>query len=125
VDEARIFGRYILGSEPCERAVALYAQHRAEIDDGAAENEAHLVAYALKEPWAIPCLDAALALVQPHALLRRKLLFLAAVLEAQPEHCDAFLPRERSPWYAFAVAWSLVRAAACAVAGLALLAVAR
>ena len=120
-DEARTFGRYVLGQSPCERAVALYARFGGDVGGERGERDAAIVRFAAHNAWSIAPLDAALAFFHPDALLRRKLLFLGAILEAQPEHCDAFLPRDRSPWYALAVGASLVRGAFNLAAGALLL----
>ena len=54
--------------------------------------DCQLVDFAVRRPWALPLLDTACALLRPKAVLREKLLRLAAILEARPENADDFLP---------------------------------
>jgi len=100
VSEARAFGRYVLGREINDRAVNLYVRASERLgydgDDPA-------VRFSREHRWSIGALDGALALTKRDALLRKKLLLMSAVLETQPEYCDSFLPRDRSPLYAFSV----------------------
>jgi hypothetical protein len=65
-------------------------------------------------------LDSGLALVRPHAELRRRLYLLFALLEATPEYADRFLPAARRPWYVIYIAWVGARAAVKGLLGSAL-----
>lgn len=117
-DEAASFGRYLLGREIGAASCATYARAAGEL--GYDEADA-VTNFALQRPWSIAPLDGALALVRSDALLRKKLLLMAAVLETQPEYCDDFLPRERCTRDAIAVAASVARAGVLAAFGLLLL----
>ncbi len=77
--------------------------------------------FASTRPWSMPALDGALALIDPSALLRKKVLLMAAVLESQPEYCDAFLPRDRPLSDLLSVAVAVARGVVLAAAGLLLL----
>jgi hypothetical protein len=114
--EARTFGRHLLGREIGESAVQLYV--RALAAEGSAGESDALVRYAVARPWTIGALDGAYALTNPGAPLRRKLLLMAAILEAQPEYCDAFLPSNKPFWYPAVVAWTLARGAVLTGIGL-------
>lgn len=93
IQEARIFGRYVIGRDIDDAAAELYARAASVLDyDGSDE----LVRFALEQPRLLGALDGVLALINPGTLLRRKLLLMAAILEARPDYCDAFLPRERT-----------------------------
>jgi hypothetical protein len=118
--EAQVLARYLLGRDAVAEAVQLY--ERACADEGdAPEDERRVLRFALARPWSIAALDGALALVRPHALLRRRVLLMTAILEARPDYCAEFLPARRSGWYALAIAWVALRAAVQTCAGLALL----
>jgi len=116
--EAAAFGEYLLGREIDAESRQIYARAAAELHYDVTDAATR---FALRRPWSIGALDAALALTQPAALLRRKLLLMAAVLEARPEYCDAFLPRERRKRDALIVAAVAVRAALLGLLGLVLL----
>lgn len=120
--EAAIFGRYLLGCEVVAESCETYARAVGELHYDAPDATTR---FALRRPWSIGALDAALALTQPAAPLRRKLLLMAAVLEARPEYCDAFLPRERPRRDVVSVAAAVLRAGILALLGFALLPLAR
>jgi len=92
--EAAALGRHILGrpvdSEFVERYVAAHAHLPLEARD---PGDAAVLDFALAHPVFLPCLDAAAALTRPEALLHRKAILLAAILEASPRYADQFLPR--------------------------------
>jgi hypothetical protein len=117
-DEARTFGRYVVGREIDQRVADLYARASRELG---CESHDRVAQFALRHPWSIGALDAALALTASDAPLRKKLLLMAAILETQPEYCDAFLPRDRMAYGSAMVAYALARAALLAAAGVVLL----
>jgi len=123
-EEARLFGRHILGSPGIDGAAAArYAEGCAKLFAGPEpRRELALVAFAVRRPWALPFLDAACGLVAPHALLRRKLLLLLAVLEATTTHVAAFTPSPQPRWRLLLglACWGLL-GAGLAVVGLCLL----
>lgn len=87
--QARLFGRYLLGETPEEPFLERYV---AASDTLFSDPPGPVVRFALRWPRALPFLDAASALVRPRGPLRSRLLVMAAVLEASPEHADRFLP---------------------------------
>jgi hypothetical protein len=118
LDEGAVIGRYLLGHEINERTQALYSRAAHEL--GYDRDDA-ITLFARSRPWALAALDGALALSNTDASLRKKLLLMAAVLEAQPEYAGYFLTHDRAPFEFFAVAWRVVRGWSLAVAGLCLL----
>jgi hypothetical protein len=120
-DEALVFGRYLVGRDIGEDLVALYVRGAEALAHEGDERERRIALFAVSQPWSLAAIDGALAVTQPRALLRRKLLLLTAILEASTEYCAEFLPAERSPVYALVVGWTLVRGAFAACAGLVLL----
>jgi hypothetical protein len=94
-DEARIFGRYLIGTVPSAELVARYADAVTRLfpdPDGARDRA--LLGFVRRHPWSVGCLDAAAALVAKDSRLRQRLLVMAAVLETTPEGAAEFLPRE-------------------------------
>jgi hypothetical protein len=121
--EATVLGRYILGRDVSPQLAERYASACAVLHRGPhADADVAVVEFALRHPRLLPCLDAALGLRRPDALLRRKLLTLVAVLEASPDHADFFAPRSVSKIGAIArlAAWGAAAAVKC-VAGMVLL----
>jgi len=117
-DEAASFGRYLLGREIDAASCDLYRTAARALAYGSADR---ITRFALRNPWSIAPLDGALALVQPDAPLRKKLLLMAAILETRPDYCDDFLPRDRSVRDAIAVAAGVARAGVLAAFGMLLL----
>jgi hypothetical protein len=122
-DEARRFARYLVRAEPGAAELERYARacDRLFPPPQSPADEA-LVAFARRHPRALPWLDAACALRRPEALLRRRLLLLAAILETTPRFAPRFLPRHASAAGLLQrLAGHGVRAAAAAALGLLLL----
>lgn len=96
-DEARVLGRYLVGTEPPPALVARWAEAVQTLGLGpTSPADAAIVAFARRHPWSVGPLDTASGLLRRGGLLRQKLLVLAAVLEASPEFADEFLPRSVS-----------------------------
>jgi hypothetical protein len=96
--EGAILGRYLLGREAPPPALQRYAEGCARLFvDPPSPDDAALVAFAVRHPWSLPCLDAAAGLLRPRSLLRQKLILMLAVLETLPECADDFLPAARPP----------------------------
>lgn len=114
-DEAAAYGRYVMGFEIDGAARDAYARAASTLGYDASDA---ITRFVQRHPWALPGLDAALALTRPDTLLRKKLLLMAAVLETRPEYSAAFLPRDRSWMDVAGVALSVLRAGLLAVFGL-------
>lgn len=122
--EARLLSCYLLGIEPSPELAKRYVAAHAKLLGPEPPSEQALADYCLDHPWAIGPLDAACALLRPHALLRKKILLMAAILEASPDHADDFLPHAYPTWSLLPrLAWWGSCAAAKALLGLPLLAV--
>jgi len=89
--------RHLIGREADPAVLARYAEGCRKLFEGTPDHPggAHL-AFALRHPWSLPCLDAACGLLQPQGILRKKLFLMLAILETTPRHADLFLPQPRS-----------------------------
>jgi hypothetical protein len=99
-----------LDHDPPEELIARYVAASEEIfpplptADGAA-----LLAFVDRHPGTLPFVDAAAGVLRPGSLLRKKILLMAAILEASVHHTREFLApppgRGRTllalSWYAF------------------------
>ena len=87
-EEARRFARHLLAVEPSaelrDRYIAAARQLFAGVPDAT-------VRFVRTHPWSLPWLDAACGLARPRCELRQRLLLMAAVLEASPEHAARVL----------------------------------
>lgn len=125
--EARALARYLLRLDPAPALVERYADACAVLfPDPPTRADDALLRFAVRHPRLIAPLDAAAAIVLPGALLRRRILVMAAILETTPEHAERFLPRARSPLALFLILLRTALAGALHVAvGLPLLVWAR
>jgi hypothetical protein len=93
--EARIFARYLIGTDPAPQHIARYldAENRLSPDCNDLDPAGSFVR---RHPWAIGPLDSASALLRPDSRFRAGMLRMAAILEASPQFADRFLPECRS-----------------------------
>jgi hypothetical protein len=90
--EAERLGRYLVGRPPAPALVARYARAVATLDLAIAPDEARGWRLAARVPGALRLIDGGLALTKPDGTVRRRVHMMLAILEASPDHCDAFLP---------------------------------
>ncbi|MDQ3109362.1 MAG: hypothetical protein M3R17_05665 [Bacteroidota bacterium] len=94
--EAEIFGRYLLGGKfPNSKSISLYIsamELRPVVPLG---RDKKIMKFILKNPRSIGMFDSALAFSKRKSSVRRKILFMSAILETQPEYAELFLPQER------------------------------
>ena len=96
--EARALGRMILRMQVDAEFVERYVQAHDHLFTGPQlPRELAIVRFAVLHPLILSCLDAAAAFTQPDALLHKKALLMAAILETSPRYADEFLPR-RCGW---------------------------
>lgn len=87
--EALVFGRYLVGREPSEDLVDRYRRANERLFGSPGPEEQVIIDFALRRPWSLPMLDAALGLTQSASLLRKKLLVMTAIVETTPEYLDS------------------------------------
>jgi hypothetical protein len=98
--EAEVFGKYLLGGKtPVEKAISLYMEAMQLRPAKPIGRDEKILRFVLKNPSFTGLFDSALAFSSKKSILRRKILFMSAILETQPEYADLFLPKERSWFY--------------------------
>ena len=116
--EAEVFGRYLLGGRsPNPKSISLYISAMTLRPASAIGRDEKILKFVLKNPRSIGMIDGALAFSKKKSIVRRKILFMSAILETQPEYADLFLPQERSWFYNIYIFWVGFRAVIKAVAG--------
>lgn len=118
--EAARLGRYLVGRPPAPPLTARYACALATLGLEIAPDEAPAWRLTERVPMSLALVDGGLALAKPNGTVRRRLHAMLAILEASPDHGDAFLPiafRARD-W--IVVALAALRAAVAGAAGLVL-----
>lgn len=116
--EAEILGRYLLdGKSPNAKSSSLYVAAMNLRPANPLGKDEKILKFVLKNPRSIGMIDSALAFSKKKSLIRRKILFMSAILETQPEYADLFLPHERKWEYNLYIFWVGFRAVVKAVAG--------
>jgi hypothetical protein len=117
-EEAEIFGRYLLsGKTPNAKSISLYISAMNLRPASAIGRDEKILKFILKNPRSIGMIDGALAFSKKKSIVRRKILFMSAILETQPEYAELFLPQERSWFYNIYIFWVGFRAVMKAIAG--------
>jgi len=96
LEEAKIFGKYLIGMNINAAACDLYCQaieSRKLISD---VKEKKIEIFIKRFPFWIACIDAVLAMTNKQSSFRKKLLVMLAVLESLPEYSSFFLPKKYS-----------------------------
>lgn len=120
--EAKRFSSYLIGVTPDDVVVARYVEailpglDRAQIS----KRDERLLVLTTRFPWLIGSIDGGLALLDPTSEVRRRILVMFALLEANPAYTRYFLPRKRSPFYAVVVLLLGIRASYRALLGIAI-----
>ncbi|HTE57616.1 MAG TPA: hypothetical protein VK694_02645 [Verrucomicrobiae bacterium] len=123
--EAKSFARYLVRQEPSRQVIARYTEALAHNPPSISATDIHLLEFIRKHPWSLGCIEAGLALRQPHSEVRRRLYIMLAILESSPDHTAAFLPQERSAWYIVPLALAGLRAVGKALVGVIMVGVVR
>ncbi|CAN5129149.1 hypothetical protein BH09BAC5_BH09BAC5_22670 [soil metagenome] len=116
--EAEIFGRYLLsGKLPNEKSISLYQESLRIRPANAIGKDEKILKFLLNHPAFIGIIDSALAFSKKKSIIRRKILFMSAILETQPEYAEMFLPQERKWHYNIYIFFVGTRAVFKMVAG--------
>jgi nucleoside-diphosphate-sugar epimerase len=118
--EAARLGRYLVGRRPAPPLVARYARAVATLGLAIAPDEARGWRLAIAVPAALRFVDGGLALAKPEGTIRRRVHMMLAILEASPDHCDAFLPAAARPRDWLLVGLAALRAGVAGAVGLVL-----
>ncbi|MBE2212768.1 MAG: NAD(P)H-binding protein [Opitutaceae bacterium] len=117
--EARALAHHLLHVEPSPELRDRYieaARHLFGETPGPATD------FVRRHPWSLRWLEAAQGLMRPRCGLRQRLLLMAAILEATPEHAAWFLQPPPTRMRLFAgLAWRACASAAKILGGMALL----
>jgi len=116
--EARIFARYLLQTEPTDSAIKLYNAAMQANSGDADGSDKKLLSLIVKYPFLLSCVDAGLALLKPNSEVRRRLYVMFSILESTPDYHERFLPKQRSPLFVFVLILVGIRAVFRTAAGI-------
>lgn len=121
--EAQRLSRYLIGKSASDALTNRYlAATATAVEIG---SDLKVARFLAQHPSMLGFVDAGLVLLDPTSMLRWKLNVMSAILEANPEHADAFLPIGRRWSNAPLVGMAVVRAAVRGVIGFVLVAAIR
>ena len=116
--EAETLGRYLLGKPPGEKVIALYIAANEKKPIRLSAREEKIFRFLVKNRWSAGLIDSALGFSKAaQGGIRRKILYMSAILETQPEYAGLFLPKTRSWGYNLFIFWVGCRAVMKAIAG--------
>jgi hypothetical protein len=92
IQECRVITHYLAGQAPSSDLIQRYLEaNTALLARIHSPSDQAIVSFVRRNPWALPYLDATLAVVRRDSLLRHKILVMIAILEATPEFVHLFL----------------------------------
>src|SRR5690242_17411778 len=95
--EGEQIARYLTGVLPPSDVVERYVEaHALLFRDAVSPTERASVLFVRRHAWALPYMDASLAVVRPHSRLRNKILLMFALLETTPDFIDLFFAESLS-----------------------------
>ena len=97
--EAEILSLYLIRQSPSEKEKILYAGAMQKLNICLSSYEEKQWHFLMKNNWALPFADAALAVKDSSSSIRRKIFLMLAILEASPNHIEYFLPKKHSAFY--------------------------
>lgn len=115
--EARIFGRYLLGETPHDKACQLYVQALAASPTKISARDEKLLAFVRSHPQSVGLVDAGLSMVNGNSEVRRRAHLMFSILESMPEYHQKFLSQPHNLWYLGVVAYTGVAGIAKMIAG--------
>lgn len=115
--EVTVFCHYLIGRSPSPLVKELYFKAIKTSPEPATLKEKNILAFAIKNKWSLPLLDAGSAILKPESELRKRLYILFAILESMPDHSDLFLAKSRSPFYLITIFFVGIRASLRAILG--------
>ena len=101
--EAKVFSRYLIGCNISDVIAERYAAAVTLLTPTSSQKELGIERFAVRFPFWIACLDAAMALRFKEATMRKKILIMFAILETIPEYSNYFLPQKHSLFYIFTI----------------------
>ncbi|MBI3502485.1 MAG: hypothetical protein HY063_11900 [Bacteroidetes bacterium] len=115
--EAEILSHYLIHQSPSKKEKLLYADAMQKLNIHLSLEEEKKWNFLMKNNWALPFADAALAVKNPSSTIRRKIFLMLAILEASPKHCEYFLPKKYSSLYLVTFFFVSIRAIARRIFG--------
>lgn len=120
--EAEVIGTYLLGGKkPNVQSIELYINANTIKPITLNAREEKIRNFLIRNSWSAGLIDGALAFGSGNGGIRRKILYMSAILETQTAYTGLFLPKERGWFYNLYIFWVGCRAILKAIAGKVLL----
>lgn len=118
IRESERFYRYITGKNPSAELTERYLRATGKpVTSSASPREEKILAFVVRNGWALGMIDGALAFSAPRGLLRQRLMIMTALAETEPGNAPLFLSRDRSFAYIFVIGTRLAWGALKMVSG--------
>jgi hypothetical protein len=117
-EQGAVFGYHLLRRLPNKKVLTIYAAAIQQPSFVANQTDQRLLQFGLNHPWSISYIDAGLAYLRPQSEFRHRLYVMFAILESSREYHEHFLPKQRSPFYLFYIAYVAARSLVTAGVGL-------
>lgn len=101
--EIAVFARYYLGENVTDAVKERYIQYIKSHPLNISTQDQSIIDFVLQYPGSLKYIDAGLAIIAPHAELRRRLYVMFALIESDKLYVDLFLSQKRSPFYVITI----------------------
>ncbi|RLD43651.1 MAG: hypothetical protein DRI86_09470 [Bacteroidetes bacterium] len=110
IREAKMFGKYIIGIPINDEVIEFYCQSLKDVKIDGAPKQTELLNKCINSPRLLPYYDAALSVLNPEHLIKKRLMRMFAILETRTEYTEFFLGKEFSKFYMLKITWVGIRA---------------
>lgn len=94
--EALVFGSYLISQKLSPNTIQIYQKACSQLK---LTQSNRVVDLCVRFPRLIGFLEAAIAILAPNHLLRKKLIVLSAIIETTPDHHQLYLPKNYSVFF--------------------------
>ena len=109
--------RYLVNQPAIPEAIQLYTAALTHHAIDLTNRQKKIWQFCLRNTWALPPVDAALAFDEKYSPVRKKIYIMLAILETQPAYNDHFLPRKRAAFFSILIFCRLLMAGWRCIAG--------
>jgi hypothetical protein len=118
VKEAIALTNYLTGMNPGERELKLFAEAIQLPGNELTSKQEIFWEKVCNKKLLIQMTDGALAITNPHSVLRKRIFIMAAILETSPVFANRFMPESFTLFHYVKLAWKIMISMLLAICGL-------